>query len=286
MGDFKTSINRSASSYNSIAATYERLAVSPIFAPPARELVKALSLTPGDRVLDVGSGTGAAAFSALEAVGTQGLVVALDPSIEMLRVAKKKGLRRIVVGKVPGLPFATEEFDGVMASFVISHISDYKTALQDMVRVLRPGGRLGVSTWQTTQNEFKTLWQEIAGVFISRNQINELVQQTIPWEEWFTDAQNLERALRGAGLEEVKVRSYKYRVAMSMNDFLSIRDTTIEARFMREALDTEGWQKFKERVADEFHRRFSDPIEYVSQVYIAIGTKLKTLKENDAVKPC
>jgi len=273
MGRNKNPKNYSASSYDSVAIAYDRLAVPPVFAPPARQLVRAIRLKPGNRLLDVGSGTGAAALAALETVGPQGLVVALDPSLEMLRVAQKKGLPRLVVGKIPGLPFTNDVFNGVTANFVLSHVTNYDVALLDMVRVLRPGGRLGVTTWQTTQNDFKTLWQEIAGSLVSRNRINEAVQQTIPWEERFTDARNLERAVHGAGLVGLELRRCEYRVSMSMSDFLDIRDTTIEARFMRKALGAESWQKFRERVSDEFSRRFIDPLEYTSQAYIAVGTK-------------
>src|SRR5881409_2912525 len=66
----------------------------------------------------------------------------LDPSIEMLRVARSHGLLYVVAGTVPSLPFAADTFDRVVGSFVLAHFADYKSALVDMARVLRRGGRL------------------------------------------------------------------------------------------------------------------------------------------------
>ena len=69
-------------------------------------------------ILDVGSGTGVAALLAVGSSDPDAVVVALDPSLEMLRVARSKGLRDVVRGAVPGLPFCDGKFDRVMANFV------------------------------------------------------------------------------------------------------------------------------------------------------------------------
>ena len=58
-------------------------------------------------------------------------MVALDPSLQMLRVAHSHGLL-VAAGAVPGLPFGADTFDGVMANFVLSHVSSHQAALADM----------------------------------------------------------------------------------------------------------------------------------------------------------
>src|SRR4029077_17135768 len=85
----------------------------------ARDLVLALGLLNGAIVLDVGTGTGAAALFALDR--SPRTVIGLDPSLPMLGLAAKKGLKLTVAGEAPGLPFAAERFDAVMASLVLSH---------------------------------------------------------------------------------------------------------------------------------------------------------------------
>src|SRR4051794_23624875 len=142
-------------SYDSAAASHERVAVPAIFAPPARDLVARMEL-PGTRtILDVGSGTGVASLLALASSDGDAVVVALDPSLEMLRVAQSKGLQQVVRGAVPGLPFGDRTFDRVMANFVIGHLRSYHDGLLAMVRVLRPGGKLGVTAWGSLENEFR-----------------------------------------------------------------------------------------------------------------------------------
>src|SRR5437867_10568657 len=101
------------------AAVYDRLAFPLQFSAPARDLVGLLRPAAGDRVLDVGSGTGAAAIPAADAVGTAGSVVAVDASIEMLGQLKRKDKCCVAVAKVPELPFADCWFDIVTASFVV-----------------------------------------------------------------------------------------------------------------------------------------------------------------------
>lgn len=102
--------------YDSIAATYDRI-WAPLFTLPARDLVVMLGLPPGGLALDVGTGTGVAALPASKAVGPEGVVVGLDPSLEMLRLAQGKGLSQLVAGEVPGLPFPDRTIDGMLANF-------------------------------------------------------------------------------------------------------------------------------------------------------------------------
>ena len=70
----------------------------------------------------------------------------LDPSAALLAEAPSGRLLR-VAGAAPGVPFADGQFDAVVANLVVGHFTDYRPALADLVRVLRPGGRLGVTTW-------------------------------------------------------------------------------------------------------------------------------------------
>jgi len=92
-------------------------------------------LPPG-RVLDLGSGTGAA----LPAFGERE-VVALDPVPEMLALSPIPH-RVVAVGE--HLPFADESFDGVFSAYVFRNLSSVPHTLEEVHRVLRPGGRLVV----------------------------------------------------------------------------------------------------------------------------------------------
>src|SRR5581483_8334463 len=149
-------------SYDGVAEIYERVH-APRMIEPARDLLAMCEPPSGGRVLDVGCGTGAAVALAQELVGPSGLAVGVDLSLGMLRVgARARPGARLAAASAIDLPFADGTFDVVSASFVLSHVTKYETALFDMLRVLRPGGRLAVSSWADgDRDELQTTWLEL-----------------------------------------------------------------------------------------------------------------------------
>jgi SAM-dependent methyltransferase len=109
-----------------------------------RLVLEALSISPGDRVLDVGCGPGTYTRPLAEAAGN-GLVVGIDASEAMVAAAARRGERQnlaYVRGDGGGLPFGDGHFDAVCCVGVIHLLEDPMTALSEMVRVLAPGGRI------------------------------------------------------------------------------------------------------------------------------------------------
>jgi ubiquinone/menaquinone biosynthesis C-methylase UbiE len=105
----------------------------------------------GEKVLDVGCGTGVLTRLAAAAVGTDGAVLGIDPAPDMIRLARIAGhearsAARFELAAIETIPAASETFDAVLLSFVIHCLpSDLKrTGLQEAWRVLKPGGRLVV----------------------------------------------------------------------------------------------------------------------------------------------
>lgn len=106
-------------------------------------------LEPGDRALDVCSGTGELAILLARQVGPQGKVVGLDFSRGMLEVAARRLERQpqlacisLAEGNALDLPFDGGEFDAVTMGFALRNIPQISLAIQEMVRVTRPGGRV------------------------------------------------------------------------------------------------------------------------------------------------
>lgn len=107
-------------------------------------LVEHLRLRPGDRVLDVATGTG---FTAFALAGAGGRVVGLDLTLGMLREARRLATRpdiRWVAGDVAALPFRDAGFAAVTVRRAPHHFPDLEGALREMLRVTRPGGGFGV----------------------------------------------------------------------------------------------------------------------------------------------
>jgi ubiquinone/menaquinone biosynthesis C-methylase UbiE len=255
------------------ANTYDHIALPYQFAAPARDLVAMLRLPAGGRVLDVGTGTGAAAIPAAEVVGIEGTVIALDASVEMLRLLQRKEVCRVVAGEVPGLPILDGFFHAVMGNFVVSHFKSYASGLADMIRVLRPGGRLGVTAWAAGSNQFGKAWSDVAATFVNSEILEHAFREIIPWDEWLSQEGKLQQALEDAGFIHVEVTRRTYRIAMNVTDYLSLREGSVEGNLLRRNLEPDQWRQFRERVREVFRDRFSSSVEYSRDVFFGIGTK-------------
>jgi Methylase involved in ubiquinone/menaquinone biosynthesis len=124
-----------------VEATY----TTPDVVEQRRIIVGALSLQPGERVLDIGSGPGFLACEMASAVGPSGSVTGIDPSQDMLSLAAGRDVPAYVTfgpGDATDLPFADGTFDVVTSTQVYEYVADMPRALAEAHRVLRPGGRL------------------------------------------------------------------------------------------------------------------------------------------------
>jgi len=128
------------------ADVYEEMFVPALFQQWGNVVAQAAGVGSGQRVLDVACGTGVLACAAAERVGLIGTVVGLDPNPEMLAVARRKSARiEWRGGRAESLPFADQSFDAVVSQFGLMFFEDRPAALRQMMRVLRPGGRLAVA---------------------------------------------------------------------------------------------------------------------------------------------
>jgi ubiquinone/menaquinone biosynthesis C-methylase UbiE len=133
----------------SSADAYERYLAS-AFSPWAAQLVAAAEVTEGDRVLDLGCGTGIVARHAAARVRPTGRVVGLDRNPEMLRVARgaAAGIAPAVEwreGSASDLPFPAATFDAVISEQALQFFQDPVRAVGEAHRVLRRGGRAAFS---------------------------------------------------------------------------------------------------------------------------------------------
>jgi ubiquinone/menaquinone biosynthesis C-methylase UbiE len=115
--------------------------------PNSRMVIELAKIKPGDKVLDVGCGTGNLTLTARIYAGASGSVYGIDPSPEMIDVARKKARRSgsetvFDVGLIEKIAFPDATFDVVISRLVIHHLPDdlKRQGFAEILRVLKPGG--------------------------------------------------------------------------------------------------------------------------------------------------
>jgi len=138
---------------SSAAEIYDEFFLPALFSAWAPQVVAAAQLLPGMRVVDVACGTGVLTIEAAEAVSPGGTAVGVDLNPGMLAVARRKA-PEVEWRESPAeaLPLGSDDFDAVVSQFGLMFFQDKEAALREMLRVLRPGGRLVISVWDSLEN--------------------------------------------------------------------------------------------------------------------------------------
>jgi ubiquinone/menaquinone biosynthesis C-methylase UbiE len=199
----------------------------------------------GRRVLDVGCGTGRLA-AALAERGAK--VWGVEPSAEMLARAREAAGRTVGLkqGRAEELPFKDGWFDRVVLRLVV-HLLDRPRALPELARVLAPGGRAVIATFQPAHFE----WYWLVGLF---PEVGEIDRRRFP-----TPAV-LEAELRAAGFARVAVRTVVQEASLAREDALE----RIRGRYIStlRLLDEDVYAAGLERAERELPERIETRLEW------------------------
>ncbi|MGW5359568.1 class I SAM-dependent methyltransferase [Actinopolymorpha pittospori] len=129
------------------AGDYHRLGTR--IMPVSEELALALDIRPGERLLDIAGGSGNTALAAARRDARVTCTDIVPPALDHAR--RRAGVEFLAieteVADAESLPYADDTFDVVTSTFGIQFATDQEKAAGEMLRVLRPGGRLGLATW-------------------------------------------------------------------------------------------------------------------------------------------
>lgn len=196
---------RAAAAYNA-AADYFDHPVGSFWHRFGRQTVERLDLRPGESVLDVCSGSGGSALPAAERVGPNGRVIAVDLAERLIALAEAKaqsrGLGNIEfrVADMLALGYPDATFDAVICVFGIFFVPDMTAAVGELWRMVRPGGRLAITTWGPD------LFEPANGAFWDaiRQERPDLYRGFNPWDR-ICEPAGLREMLSAAGVSDAAI---------------------------------------------------------------------------------
>ncbi|HLJ04512.1 MAG TPA: class I SAM-dependent methyltransferase [Solirubrobacteraceae bacterium] len=195
-----------------------------------RALVAAIDPRPGQRVLDVATGTGMVAVELVRRGRCQ--VVGLDQSEAMLAGARARltadpelaSLVSFVAGEAEHLPFGDGEFDALTFTYLLRYVDDRAATMRELARVVRPGGRIGMVEFGVPASPvLRALWRvhtrvglPLIGRLVSSAwlEVGRFLGPNI--EELHVREPDLAALWHGAGIEDVHERRMSFGAGLVM----------------------------------------------------------------------
>ncbi len=222
------------------ARIYEEFFVPALFADWPEQLLAATAAQPAQRLLDVACGTGILARHAFKKFGGKGFVEGLDPNEGMLAVARNTSASiQWTQGRAEALPYTDGAFDLVLCQFGLMFFEDRRAALREMLRVLRPGGSLGIAVWAPLR---KTPGYAAVAALL-RELFDENVARSIEVPYSLGEPEELEGLLQEAGATEINCRTRPGEARFpSLEAWIH---TDLRGWTLADVIDEEGYQRFR-----------------------------------------
>src|SRR5215475_1138762 len=201
----KKAKEKAASTYDAAADHFDDEPLS-FWDRVGRRTVANLKLHAGAKVLDVGCGTGASALPTAQVVGPSGFVVGVDLASRLLERAHTKALAtgldnvEFRLADMTALKYPDDSFDAVVSVFSIFFVPDMEGLVRELWRMVRPGGKLAVTTWGPRIFEpAYSRWLIAVG-----KERPDLVSAFNPWDR-ITDVISVRKLLHDGGVRDAEV---------------------------------------------------------------------------------
>ncbi len=256
--------------FDGAAARYDR-AGPHIFQQFGARLVELMAMEPSAHVLDVATGTGAALIPAAQRVGAKGNVLGIDLSSAMVeeagRAARGAGLSNFETRKMDAehLEFPDASFDAVTCAFALFFFPAMDVALREMRRVLKPGGRIGLTMWGKAP--FDPAWKIFAEQVRAYG-----VEVRMPQKIAYAPDE-VQALLSRAGFVEVETRSETYEFVYATEEDWWQFQLTTGSRAAIERMSDETLARFKSEYLAKLRASFrADGLHLPTPVIYAVAT--------------
>jgi ubiquinone/menaquinone biosynthesis C-methylase UbiE len=260
-----------ADRWDSVADSYGS---SSVVARLAQGLVELVAIRPGESVVDVGTGTGLALIAAVQTFGA-GRAVGVDRSLRMLQVARERAVEAGLANSTwlradaAQLPLRDATFDVAVAASVWQFLAYSDDALADWRRVLRPGGRLGMSV--PGPGSGASIPADLRNKYFPR--LDRAVREDFLSRASTRPVPDLVEAVTAVGFREAVV------VERSWVDFLPTAEAwwaiqwTHAVRFFLQGLDEEALEMLKAEAFERLERSDAGEIVITTKVIYCVAKR-------------
>ncbi|MBV6395200.1 MAG: Ubiquinone/menaquinone biosynthesis C-methyltransferase UbiE [Anaerolineales bacterium] len=271
--------------FDRVANTFDHVGPR-FFSHFGRRLVELAHIPSGAHVLDVATGRGAALFPAAKSVGTQGRVVGIDLSEGMVQETAKELAR---LGLSPNaevrqmdaehLQFPDESFDYVLCAFGIFFFPQLDRAMSEFRRVLRPNGKIVVTTWEKSFEEQQAWFDDIAKTYLPPEpEENEVAESESASQPVFDTPEGLEAIMNDADFIDVQIISeaadFVYATEEEYWSTLWSHGGRVTLEKIEQAVGADGLERFKIDIFKKVQTiKQPDGIHQLFPVLFALATK-------------
>lgn len=255
--------------WNQIHLDYEKSLV-PLFAPVAQRALQLCNPEPGDRVLDVACGPGTLAIQAAHVVKT---VVAVDfaqSMVDLLRQrCEQEGVSNIQSQVADGmaLPFGAADFDAAFSCFGLFMFPDRHQGLLELFRVLRPGGKLVVTSWAPVQGPIEAMYRIVREVLPG-----------VPFQAGqapLGTPQAIEQEVTAAGFSvlDVEPATVRFRYPSVAAFWAENSRASGPLVAMKLRLSVPDWARIEAQILELLRHEFAREVDFERRAWVTLGRK-------------